>query len=189
MHWNRVKSDPYYEACHLEAQARRKPSPKLWLEFAEKKAAKGSYALAVYGYLQAGCLSRSSEPHQLGEIYQAALALCERAGYRELAMIVAYTWAAALEVAGDTQGALAVYERLGRFLESKAAWFMAADAYEHAAQLLAEAGGEVESYAKPLELWERNAHYWREQGELDDARWSERRKVLYRRLHGLEDSK
>lgn len=186
MNWNSVKGDQYYEARRLETQARRQRSAELWREFAERKEAKGSYALAVYGYLRAGALIDPSALEELTAVYDAALDVCQRAGYRELAMIVAYTWAEALEAGGDGRGALAVYERLGRFLEREEAWFMAADAYEHAAQVLAETGGEVRDYHKPLELWERNARFWREKGDHADARWSEERQALYRRLHDLE---
>ena len=105
-----------------------------------------------------------------------------RAGSKELALIVAYRHALLAERAEQWDLCIEVSEGLGRFCEEQGSYFLAADAYEHVAEILAKTGKHVAAYTKPVELWERNARYWRERGQEEDAQWSERHAGLYKNL-------
>lgn len=120
--------------------------------------------------------------------YYQAFAVCVRAGagYMELAVLVSARQAAMAERSADAQSAARSYERLGAFCEKEGALFLAADAYEHAAEMLAKSGRDVSGYLKPSELWERNARYWEERGNSGDASWSRRHAELYRLLAGAQ---
>jgi hypothetical protein len=183
MNWDLVRQDPYYRGREIEAGARQTGSIEAWLEFASLKAGKGSYALAVHGLFSAALLSEKQ-----GALDQACTLLAKafhyagRARSKELAMIVAYHHAMIAEQAEEWDVCIEVYESLGRLCEDLGSYFMAADAYEHAAEVLAKAGGNAGGYSKPEELWRRNAEYWHERGHEDDAQWSERHIELYGRL-------
>ena len=99
--------------------------------------------------------------------------------------MVAYRHALLAEKAERWEVCISVYEALGAFAEELGSHFLAADAYEHAAEILAKAGKPPAGYLKPIDQWEKNAAYWREQGHEDDAAWSERHIVLYRTLFGV----
>ncbi len=181
MNWDSVRSDPYYRGREIEAGARQAESVEAWQEFASLKASKGSYALAAHGFLSAalvcekkGCFDAAFD--LLAKAFQTAC----RARSKELAMIVAYHHALLAERAGKWEACIEVYENLGKFCEEQGSHFLAADAYEHAAEILATLGRDVHDYTKPIELWKKNAAYWREMGHEDDAQWSERHVELYK---------
>ncbi len=183
MNWESVRNDPYYRGREIEAGARRAGSVEAWQEYASLKANKGSYALAAHGFLSAALLCEKKANlakafDLLGKAFQSSC----RAGSKDLAMIIAYHHASLAEQAGKWDICIEVYENLGKFCEELGSYFLAADAYEHVAEILATAGREVRDYVKPIELWKRNADYWREKGHEDDARWSERHAELYQSL-------
>jgi len=93
-------------------------------------------------------------------------------------LFLAARLAGLLERASDYSGAAEVYERLSVFCEASGAFFLAADAAEHAAELMRAGGGDISSYRRPAELWLLNAEYWKGKNEGDEA-WSRRRAQLY----------
>jgi hypothetical protein len=167
----------------MEENARKDGRPESWTAFADLKAGKGSYVLAVLGHINAAILhEHAGGKDSAGSSYQRAFEVCRKGKCRDLAVIVMDRWAQMLEEAGDLPGSALVYERLGAFCEEHEAVFLAADAFEHAAEMLKKSGRDVSGYAKPIELWERNARQWDEQGHPDDALWSRRHIDLYREL-------
>jgi len=188
MNWELVQEDTYYRGRILEADARSTSDPEQWEEYAELKTRKGSYTLGIYGHMNAASLYQTQgETHAALSAYERGLAAAMRAGYKELAVILTYQMAQLYERAEDWDACIAVYERLGAFCEEKDAYFLAADAYEHAAEIMARAGKDVTGYRKPIELWERNVRHWEEQGHEDDAAWSRRHIELYRKLFGVAE--
>lgn len=185
MNWHLVQDDPYYRGRAIEAKAREGGSADEWEAFAALKASKGSYALAVHGYLNAALsCERHDQPDQAFGHLSKAFHNALKSGSKELALIVAYHHAILAERAGQWDRCIEVYESLGRYCEEQGSFFLAADAYEHVAEILYKTGRDAAAYAKPIELWERNAGNWREKGHEDDARWSERHIELYKSLFG-----
>lgn len=182
MDWTLAQDDAYYQARALEARARKDGRPGLWTEFGEAKARKGSYALAALGHLNAAILQEGAGEKERAAVSYERAYEAGRKGGCELALVVAHRWAQLLERAGEREAAAAVHEKLGAFCEERGALFLAADAYEHAAELLQGAGRDVSGYSKPLELWERNARHWEERGHPEDARWSRRHAELFKAL-------
>ncbi len=170
----------------VEERARRTGTVGAWQEFAALKAKKGSYVLASHGYFN-GALACEQEGdiEQSFGLYAEAFQNARRAGSKELALMVAYRHALLAERAERWEAGIGVYEALGAFAEELGNHFLAADAYEHAAELMARAGRPVAGYIKPIEQWEKNAAYWREKDHEDDASWSERHIALYRTLFGI----
>ncbi len=175
---NSAAKDSYSEGRRLEAEARRENSPAAWTAFAALKAGKGSYALAAMGYLNAGVLLEQAGEAAAADSYRAGFGVCVKGGLKEPALLLASRLAALLERAGDAAGAAAACERLSEFCENAGAWFLAADAAEHAAELLKAAGRDISAYRRPAELWLRNAEYWKGRNAGDEA-WSRRRAELY----------
>ena len=88
--WGSVKDDTYYWARIVEERARREQTPALWREYADIMASKGSYALAVHGYMsRAVLLEQQGEPDRAMELYARAFDNASKTGNKELAMIVA----------------------------------------------------------------------------------------------------
>jgi tetratricopeptide (TPR) repeat protein len=185
MNWDLVQDDPYYRGRAVEAKARRESSVEAWQEYADLKEKKGSYALAVHGYLNAAMLfERQDCMEEAFEQLAKASLNARRTGSRELTMVVAYHHAMLAERLGRWDICIEVYEALGNYCEELGSYFLAADAYEHAAEAMANTGKDIATYTKPIELWERNARHWRELGHEDDAWWSERHIDLYKSLFG-----
>lgn len=188
MNWQAVADDTYYQARRLETEARAASSPRKWHAYAELKVRKGSYALGIHGYMNAASLCESSgDAAGAVAAYEKGLEAATRAGYKELAVILTYRAAQLHESAGDWDACIEAYERLAAFCEEQDACFLAADAYEHAAEIMARAGRDVRAYSKPVELWERNARYWEEVGDAGDATWSQKHIALYRKLFEVEE--
>ena len=186
MDWQTVAHDTYYSGRRMEAEARTAAEPGKWLEYAALKVRKGSYALGIHGYLNAANLCEArGDTSGAAAAYGQGLDVAMRAGYRELALILTYRLAQLRESAGDWEECIATYERLGAFCEGQQAFFMAADAYEHVAEIMRKAGRDTSGYTKPIELWERNVRYWEEKGAEDDAAWSRQHIALYRQLFGV----
>lgn len=188
VNWELVKDDPYYHARMMEERARKEGKPETWEEFADLKAQKGSYTLAVYGYINGAILyEQEGKAEQTFELYNKAFEVCRRVKYKEMAVIVTYRHALLAEQFENWNVCISVYERLGNFSEELGSYFLAADAYEHVAEIMAKTGQDVSTYEKPIELWERNAKYWAERGEEDDALWSQRHIALYKNLFGVKN--
>jgi len=181
--WELAGKDPYYYARSIEGKARKEDSAEAWQEYAELKENKGSYILAVYGYMNSALVrEHQGGLQQAFDLLGKASHNARRAGSKELALIVAYRHALLAERAERWDLCIEVYEALGKFCEEQGSYFLAADAYEHVAEILAKTGKDVAAYTKPVELWERNARYWRERGQEEDAQWSERHIELYKNL-------
>ncbi|MFH1006104.1 MAG: hypothetical protein V1800_01215 [Candidatus Latescibacterota bacterium] len=185
MNWELVQEDTYYRGRTLEADARRTSDPMRWEAYAELKARKGSYALGIHGVMNAASLYEARGEGDLAVCaYEQGLTTAMRAGYKELAVILTYRMAQIYESGKDWDACIAVYERLGAFCEKRELYFLAADAYEHAAEMMVRAGRKVTAYRKPIELWKQNARYWEDRGEEDDALWSRQHIALYEKLFG-----
>ena len=188
MNWKAVEGDTYYAGRHLEAEARGDDDPEKWRKYADIKIRKGSHALGIHGCLNAACLADGrGDTGAAVAAYLEAVDTAMGAGYRELAVILTYRLCELHERAQDWDAAIVAYEHLGGFCEQQEAYFLAADAYEHAAEMMVKAGREVSDYLKPIELWERNARYWEEEGHDHDAVWSRNHILLYRKLFGVAE--
>lgn len=185
MNWDLVGEDTYYRGRAIEARAREKGTAEAWQEYADLKAGKGSYLLAVHGYMNAALFcERQGHTARTLDLFQRAFQNAQKAGSKELLLMVAYRYAMLAEQVGQWGVCLDIYESLGRYCEEQGSFFLAADAYEHAAEVMVKAGMDVTSYAKPVQMWKRNAEYWRQRGQEEDACWSERHLDLYRKLIG-----
>jgi len=186
VNWAQANEDTYYRARQLEEEARRTGTADAWQEFATLKAGKGSYVLACHGFFS-GALTceQAGDIDQALALYAQAFQNARRAKSNELAVIVAYRHALLAERSARWEACIETYESLGVFAEELGNRFVAADAYEHAAEIMVKTGQTVADYRKPIEQWEKNAAYWREQGHEDDASWSERHIALYKTLFGV----
>lgn len=170
--------DSYLEGRRLEAQARAQNSHRAWLDYAELKASKGSYALAVMGFLNAGSACEAAGDAAAAAAYESGLDIAIKGGLKEPALFLAARLAGLLERSSDYSGAAEVYDRLAGFCEASGAFFLAADAAEHAAEMLLAGGRDISSCRRPAELWLLNAEYWKGRNDGDEA-WSRRRAQLY----------
>jgi len=187
VNWKLAKEDSYYSARELEERARANKSAEAWQEFADIKAQKGSYTLAVHGYLSSALICEQEKRLETAlDLLAKAFQNARRAKSRELAVIIAYRRALLAEQAEQWDQCIGVYEELGAFCEELGNYFLAADAYEHAAEVMARIGRDTAAYSKPIQLWRKNARYWRELGKEDDAQWSERHIALYTSLFGVK---
>jgi tetratricopeptide (TPR) repeat protein len=186
MNWEIVKDDTYYRGRRLEVEARNASDPNQWHGYAELKTLKGSYALGIHGYMNAACLFEArGETDAAVAAYEKGLSAAMQAEYKELAVILAYRTAQIHEQAKDWNACITVYEKLAIFCEEKKAYFLAADAYEHAAEIMVQTGMDVTHYSKPINIWKQNAKHWEEHGHDDDAAWSRQHIELYKKLFGV----
>lgn len=187
MDWAQAKEDTYYRARRLEAEARETGTAEEWRQFAVLKAGKGSYVLACHGFLSAAlACEQTGDIEQAITLFAQAFQSARRMKSKELAVMVAYRHALLAERLKRWESCIEIYEMLGTFAEELQNYFIAADAYEHAAEMRVKAGQSVADYRRPIEQWERNAAYWREQGHEDDASWSERHIALYQKVFGVQ---
>ena len=190
MRWDKVEGDAYYEARKHEYMAKRYErlgdvdgALCSWEAFAGLKVSKGSYFLAAYGYYQCSRLTAALSRYEESVSYlEQARAQSSRHGFL-LDAFLAYEVACRYEVAGLMRQALGIYEDIGRSQEEAHNYFVAADAYEHAAEIRYALGLPARTYDLPLDAWEKNSLYWQQQGEHDDAEWSQERKKFYRSLY------
>jgi tetratricopeptide (TPR) repeat protein len=186
MNWSDVTEDTYYYGRWLESEARHARKPAGWEKYAEVKVSKASYLMASLGYARAADLYElEGGPDRALECYDQALELARKAASMDLIGLMSIRIAELHQRAGDLEACFEAYDRLGDLATERGLPFLAADAFDHAAEILAMSGGDVQAYEKPLSAWEKNAQYWEEQGEQDDAEWSRRRIELFGRLHGL----
>jgi hypothetical protein len=185
--WAQAKEDTYYRARRFEAEARKTGTAEGWQQFAVLKAGKGSYVLACHGFFSAAlACEQAGNIEQALSLYAQAFQNALRVKSKELAVMVAYRHALLAERAERWESCIEIYERLGAFAEEFKNYFIAADAYEHAAEMKVKAGQSIADYRKPIQQWEKNAAYWHEQGHEDDASWSERHIVLYQKVFGVQ---
>lgn len=185
--WNLAKEDTYYQARRLEEAARRDGTAEAWREFASLKAGKGSYVLACYGFFNSAvACEQMGDADQALQSYTLAFQNARRARSKDLALMAAYRHAALAERLRRWETCIGVYEAMGTLAEELGNHFLAADAYEHAAEIMLKAGKPAAQYDRPVEQWKKNAVYWREQGNEDDALWSERHITLYQSLFGAQ---
>ncbi len=186
MNWEAVKDDTYYRGRKLEIDARRAADVDKWKEYADLKTLKGSYTLGIHGYMNAANLYEArGEIDAAVSAYERGLTTAMRAKNKDLAVILTYRIAQIHERTENWDAGIAVYERLGKFCEGKGAYFLAADAYEHAAEMMVQAGRNVTHYRKPIDLWEQNIRHWEEHGHDHDAVWSREHIELYKKLFGV----
>ncbi len=176
---NAAVKDSYLEGRRLEARARKENSAAAWLDFAGLKASKGSYALAAMGFLNAGTALEATGDPAAADAYLKGFEISAKGGLKEPGLFLASRLAGLLERSSDFTGATAVYERLAGFCEEAGAFFLAADAGEHAAEMRRAAGEDISCYRRPAELWKRNAGYWAQNNNAGDMDWSLRRAELY----------
>lgn len=186
MDWDLVGNDTYYLGRKLEHEARKTSDPEKWKEYAELKTLKGSYTLGIHGYMNAAGLyeARDETEHAVAAL-ESGLGAAMRAGNTDLAVITAYRLAQIFENEKDWDAGISVCERLGAFCADKGAHFQAADAFEHAAELMALCGKNVSDYRAPVEHWEKNIRHWEEHGHDHDAVWSQKHISLYKKLFGV----
>lgn len=183
MDWDSVKDDIYYQGRKLEHEARKNGTPEKWKEFADLKIRKGSYTLAVHGYMNAADIyqGQNDTEHAVGAL-EDGISAAMRAENKDLAVILTYRLAQILEDEKKWDAGIAVYEHLGAFCGEKGAHFQAADAYEHAAELMVQAGKDVSGYKAPVQHWENNIAHWKHHGHDHDADWSRKHIDLYKKL-------
>ncbi|MDO5652656.1 MAG: hypothetical protein Q4G39_00920 [Brachymonas sp.] len=175
--------DSYLEGRLLETQARQENSAAIWEGFAHIKASKGSYPLAALGYLNAGIAHEAAGSEAAADAYQHGLDIAKKGKLKESVLILGTRLAALHERARNFRQAVAVYEQMSVYFEDQGAWFLAADASEHAAEMMKMGGQDVSRYRRPADLWLRNAEYWADKDAGDEA-WSRRRAELY--LEGIQ---
>lgn len=190
MRWDKVDEDAYYKARKLEYMAKRyekvgdiRGAIASWNSFSELKESKGSYFLAAYGYYQCSRLSTIQKEIDLSISYLKRSLTLTAANSFSVDLFLSYDLACKYEVSGNLRYALDQYESIGAKYESDNQFFIAADAYEHAAEIRYALGLPARTYDLPLEAWEKNSLYWQQLGEEDDAKWSRERKQFYKSLY------
>jgi tetratricopeptide (TPR) repeat protein len=181
-------SDTYVEARSYERDARKaekegnaETALGLWQHYADLKERKGSYFLCMYGRFNvARICDKLSRWEEAAESLERAGALAERLGERSLWVFLMHLACQMHEKAGDYTACRDHYETIGNFFFAHDDFFGAADAYEHAAEIMSLAGEDISQYGVPVDAWQKNYEYWKEQGELDDAAWSLKRMDAYR---------
>lgn len=183
MDWDSVKDDAYYMGRRLEHEARKTNDPEKWKCFADLKTRKGSYTLGVHGYMNAANIyeARGDNSNAVTAL-EAGLEAAMKAGNRDLAVILTYRLAQIFENEENWDAGIGVCEALGRFCAEKDAHFQAADAFEHAAELMVLAGRDVSAYNAPVSHWQKNIRHWEDHGHDHDAVWSRTHIDLYKKL-------
>ena len=172
-------TDTYLQGRIAEASARLSNAPQDWLAFASMKASKGSYPMAALGYLNAAmALENADKQTDAIDAYRQGLDIAKKGKLKESVLILGTRLAALHERARNVKEAVAVYERLSMYFEAQGEWFLAADASEHAAEIMKTDEQDVSHYRRPADLWLRNAEYWSDKDAGDEA-WSRRRAQLY----------
>ena len=187
MRWDKVFSDAYYYARQHEYTAKRQErfghiadACRSWLHYSKIKENKGSYFLALKGYVNARRLNTLLDQPSNDDIEQRIKAL-KRPSYEEL--LHHYDAARDKEIKGDPRGAMALYTKIAELHIDSNNYFLAADAYEHVAEIRYDMGMDVMGFSRSLEMWDCNAHYWEKEGELDDATWSKERADFFSKLY------
>ncbi|WP_299976652.1 hypothetical protein [Desulfobacula sp.] len=187
MDWDAVKNDTYYRGRKLESDARNDSDMDKWEEYAELKILKGSHTLGINGYMNAAALSEAGKDIDTAvSYYEKALSTAIRVKYKDLVVILGYKIALLHEKRKEWDKCIAVYEQVAEFCDMQGEHFLAADAYEHAAEMTVMSGKDAADYTKPIDLWERNIVHWEEEDHLHDAVWSKEHIELYKKMIGIK---
>ncbi|MHC1609192.1 MAG: hypothetical protein ACXQS3_03105 [Candidatus Methanofastidiosia archaeon] len=190
MRWDKVNKDAYYKAREYEFIAKRyekvgeiKKAIEYWENYSKLKIKKGSYFLAAYGYCHTSRLLAS-----IGKYGKSADLMQKARNYSEktdipTSLFFSYELAFKFEMDGALKDALECYEDIGFLQEKLGNYFLAADAFEHAAELRYALGKPTKEYELPQKAWSKNSQYWDDKGEKDDAKWSKERKRFYNTLY------
>ncbi|HPR42132.1 MAG TPA: hypothetical protein PK718_06245 [Candidatus Methanofastidiosa archaeon] len=188
MRWDKVNEDSYYRARQYEYMAKRleafgdlEMAMECWKRFSDIKMEKGSYFLAYFGKMQVLRLARRvNDGPAINDFYKETENL-RKDDY--LILHDMYYNAIRLEIEGKIRDSVGAYEELGDFFKEKGNFFLAADAYDHAAEGRHKLGMPVKDYGLPQDAWNMNANYWLEKGEDDDSKWSKERREYYEKLY------
>lgn len=112
------------------------------------------------------------------EHYRNGIAVAQKGSQHDSLPALVTRLVALLERAERFNDAAQVYEQVSEFYESRELWFLAADASDHAAELLRKAGVDLSQYDRPAQLWKRNAAYWAGK-DKGDEQWSHNRAAAY----------
>lgn len=190
MNGGESERDAYSEARSYERAAREEEKKgqydaaiALWKNYAELKESKGSYFLCMYGHFNAARIcDKVQRWKEAAEFFETASTRAERIGERSLWAFFMTMACQMHEKAGDYNACKDRYETIGDFFYARDNFFVAADAYEHAAEIMALAGEDISDYNVPADAWQKNYEYWKAQGDMDDAEWSLKRIDSYRTL-------
>ncbi|MHC1604896.1 MAG: hypothetical protein ACXQTP_02875 [Candidatus Methanofastidiosia archaeon] len=189
MRWDKVGSDAYYKAREFEFIAKRfervgeiDKARDCWENFSQIKVEKGSYLLAAYGYRHVSRLFQMARKEEKSINAMIKSRDCASKADSDIYFFISNELAFILEMTGRLKDALDCCEEVGSELEKAGKYFLAADAYEHAAELRYRLGMPTRDYSLPIDAWRKNATYWQEKGESDDAEWSKERKRYYKTL-------
>lgn len=182
--------DAYLEARSYEREAREEEKRgsyeraiALWRRYVEIKERKGSYFLCMYGYFNAARICDTIKRWKdAAELFERASLFAERLGERSLWAFFMGMACQMHEKSGDYGACKDRYETIGNFFLAQDHFFEAADAYEHAAEIMSLAGEDISDYEVPVDAWQKNYEYWKAQGEMDDAEWSLKRIDSYRTI-------
>jgi tetratricopeptide (TPR) repeat protein len=169
------------EAREQEKRGNYEAAIEQWKRYAEVKESKGSYFLCIFGYFNAARLfDRLGRWKDAGECFEAASRFAEKIGEFSLWVFFKNLTCQMYEKAGDYEACTNCYESIGNFFSAMHNFFGAADAYEHAAEIMMLSGKDILDYEAPMEAWKKNYEYWCSRGERDDAEWSLKRMSSYR---------
>lgn len=188
MRWDKVNIDSYYQARQFEYMAKRyetfselEKAVECWKRFSEIKLNKGSYFLAYFGKMQVSRIYCKAGDVQMSNAALSEAKEIERDNFKQFHD--RFFSALELEINGNIRESIFVYEDIGDHFKDIGNFFLAADAYEHAAENRHKIGMPVRNYELPLDAWSKNSRFWMEKGEDDDSRWSEERKRFYHMLY------
>lgn len=187
---NELKKDEYWFSRYYEWLAREQEkkdglfAAKLWIKFAKLKISKGSFFLGSYGLSQAGRIyENNNRPIEAARLYAKAAKLAkEKVGDLLLVALWLSDSARCCLNCGRNKEAFKYYKDLGDLFRSAEKYFMAADFYEHAAEIMIKEGMNPSKHVNPKEMWITNAKYFEEKGEIDDIEWSLKRASKYTEL-------
>jgi tetratricopeptide (TPR) repeat protein len=169
------------EAREQEKRGHLEAAIEQWKQYAEVKESKGSYFLCIFGYFNAARLfDRLGRWKDAAECFEAASRFAEKVGEFSLWVFFKNLTCQMYEKAGDYEACANCYESIGNFFSAMHNFFGAADAYEHAAEIMMLSGKDISDYKAPMEAWRKNYEYWCSRGEQDDAEWSLKRMSSYR---------
>ncbi len=181
-------TDAYTYARSLERNARESDRTgdytsaiESWKQYAVVKEEKGSHLLSIYGHLN---VARNYEKIQnyveAAKYYVAASSIAKKIKNDSMLFMLSSLASQMYENAEDGDSSARCYEGLGKFFDENGNFFLSADAYEHAAEVMSIAGKDCSDYEKPIDAWKKNAEYWKSRGEMDDAEWSLQRVDAYK---------
>jgi tetratricopeptide (TPR) repeat protein len=185
---NKEEKDAYVKGRMYEREAREqekrgkyKEAIEFWRTYAKLKESKGSYFLSICGYFNIARICDGKQCwEEAAENFEAASRLAEKIGEFSLWALLMNLKCQMYEKMGNYEASKQCYETIGNFFYAMNNFFEAADAYEHAAEMMLLSGKDISDYEAPIKAWKKNHEHWIEQGEIDDAEWSLKRIDTYR---------